>query len=121
MNTFIANTRIRHNGELYTVGDKIELTDGEVATLPEGAVRALLPITDVSTDIATIDAGSAPTLTADEQAVHDKMVAAVDALGADAFKQDGGIRKGALDQLVADLGFTVTADDVAAIRETKSA
>lgn len=120
--TYIAEMRIRHNGEPYKAGDKIELDDDELNALPKGAVKVMPDIIDTTTESGTDENKvSAPTLTPEEQEAHDKLVAAVDALDAGAFKKDGGIRKDTLEQLVADLGFDITADDVATIVASKGA
>lgn len=120
--TFIAKMRIRHNGKLYMPDDPIELDDEELKALPKGAVAALAAGGDTAPEGAGDNADATqPPLSAEEQEAHDKLVAAVDALDATAFKKDGGIRKDALEQLVADLGFAVTADDVATIVASKDA
>lgn len=121
MTTYIAQMRIRLNGKLYKPNAPIELTDDELKELPKGAVAAMGADTDQpKDDPADTSTVTPPVLSPEEQAANDKLVAAVDALDEEAFKKDGGIRKDALEQLKADLGFEVTADDVAAILETKA-
>lgn len=128
MKTYVAEMRIRHNGELYKAGEKIELDDKELEALPKGAVSPLsldLPASHEQpntgqADKQTDDAANVP-LSKEAQAVHDATVAAIEALSNDDFKKDGGIRADALRDLQATLGFEITAEDVAVIRAPKGA
>lgn len=98
--TYQANQRFKFRGEWYLAGDPIELTEGELEELGDVLVS--------------------PVLAPEEEGALEAVTAAVDALLPEAFKKDGTIRADALRDLCKDLGFEVTAEDVASIRKPVS-
>lgn len=88
----IANQRIKKGGKVILPGQPINLTEEELAELPDGAVSAA-PVT-----------------------LTDELIDAVSALPAEAFRKDGEIRTDALKELCEHLGYDVTAEQVAEAR-----
>ncbi|MGR3760894.1 hypothetical protein ACUXV3_12305 [Roseobacteraceae bacterium NS-SX3] len=103
----IAKQRIKKGGKHYAAGEPIELTEEELAELPEGAVAEEAP------KAADGEETSSPAAPEDRAAM---IAAAVAELDASAFKKDGGIRADVLRDLIAVLGFDVTAEEVAQAR-----
>lgn len=107
--THIAHQRIKVGGLHYAAGDPVVLTERDLAELPEGAASPQ-PAGD-----------PAPIVTPAAKAALDALSEAVDALKPSDFRQDGTIRSGALRSLNEQLGFEVTAEDVAAVKATGGA
>lgn len=108
--TYIARQRLKVGGKHHVAGDRLDLTEEQLAELPAGVVEQV-----ADEDIAQDPADSLE-LTPEAREALEAMTAAVDALPEDAFKKDGGIRSDALRDLNATLGFEVTAEDVAALK-----
>lgn len=106
---YIANQRIKVGGELYQVGDLVDLTEEVLAELPPGAVS---PMEKVEPDASGRKSGQEKQPDdADGKAVA--LEAAVADLDERDFKQDGNIRADSLRRLAEKLGFDITAEDVA--------
>ena len=101
---YVANQRIKKGGKFYAPGDPIELREADLERLP---VKAVSPIEKLPEQ--------EPSFALDE-AQMSELKNAVAALGAEDFRQDGDIRAGALRTLNAELGTTLTVEDVAAFR-----
>jgi len=118
----IANHRIKKNGKYYAAGDPIELTEDELAELPEGAVREADPETATGPedlgDTPDVDEAleKAARLAAEQFAT---VRAAVLELPVEAFKKDGDIRADALRDLNEKLGLELTAHNVAVAKTSK--
>ena len=98
--THVANQRIKKDGKSYLPGDTIELTEDELAELPEEAVS-----------LADVAARMEPALSDEQRA--ERLTAAVAGLTDADFRKDGVIRAESLRQLIETLGFEVTAEAVA--------
>ncbi|MGH1577710.1 hypothetical protein [Planktotalea sp.] len=106
--THIAQQRIKKGGKVYLPNDPIELTEDELAELPEGAVT--------EGNVADEPVEPSPLDNAQQAQLKD----AVAKLKATAFKQDGEIRAGALKGLNDQLDFAVGVEDVTAAQATGS-
>lgn len=60
MKVYVVKTSFEHDGLSYTEGEKYELADSVVATLPEGSVEEFVPETTSSGDTSALssDGGS---------------------------------------------------------------
>ena len=99
----IANHRIKKDGKYYAAGDPIELTDDDLAELPDGAVREADPEDAAANENAGLS----------EEEKLEALQAAVKELPDSAFKKGGDIRADALRELNEKLGFETTAEAVA--------
>ncbi|WP_171182205.1 hypothetical protein [Ruegeria sp. HKCCD8929] len=99
----IANHRIKKDGKYYAAGDPIELTDDDLAELPDGAVRDADPDDEAANDNAGLS----------EEEKFEALRAAVKELPDTVFKKDGEIRADALKALNEQLGMQLTAENVA--------
>lgn len=99
----IANHRIKKDGKYYAAGEPIELTDNELAELPDGAVRDADPDDEAANDNASLS----------EEEKFEALREAVKELPDAAFKKDGEIRADALKALNEQLGMQLTAENVA--------
>lgn len=114
----IANHRIKKDGKYYAAGEPIELTEDELAELPEGAVREARPVgADQANDTDVNKVLEKAAHLAVEQFA--KVREAVLELPAEAFKKDGDIRADALRELNEKLGLQLTAKDVIVAKAAK--
>lgn len=105
---FIANQRIKHRGKYVLAGEPIDLTKDERKELPAGSVS--------ETDDAPV---IEPPVDDAERAA--RLNEAVKNLAAKDFKKDGNIRADSLKMLTQQVGFDVTAEEVATVKTALSA
>ncbi len=114
----IANHRIKKDGKYYAAGDPIELTDDDLADLPDGAVREADPEDAPADETGDTDKNVADVVKAEAETFA-KVRAAVLELPDEAFKKDGDIRADALRELNEKLGMQLTAENVAVAKASK--
>lgn len=118
----IANQRIKKGGKLYRAGEPIELTEDDLAELPEGAASPVEDDTDNAAEgiaeVASKLKDALEAVSTDPEVRAKRLNEAVSTLTEDDFKKDGEIRADALRALNERLGFEVTAEDVSAAVET---
>lgn len=113
--TYIARQRLKVGGKYHFAGDRLELTEEQLAELPANAVEQVAD-EDVADEDVAPKTSDGLELAPEAREALEAMTTAVDALPENAFKKDGGIRSDALRDLNATLGFEVTAEDVAALK-----
>ncbi len=107
--THIANQRIKLGGKVYKTGQTIVLTEADLNALPEGAVSLK---SESDPDAPSVFGPPAPSELTEEF----RLSVAVSGLEDGDFKKDGNIRADSLKRLIEEVGFDVSAEQVAKIK-----
>ena len=110
---WFALTRVRHDGDTVEPGDRIDCTDKEGERLAKlGAAQEGEPTAEDLPGVAPREENGELTV-----ASADRLRELVAPLGEDAWRQDGLARAETVRALSEALGFDVTAEEIAGVRE----